>query len=377
MTVQPTRFCEQCGARLEVGVRFCEECGAQVPLPSAPPPAPVPVESTAPSPSPQSTRQRASPPEVGQPLTWETNISLLTNPLVVRQLILVVVGSGLFMALLLSFVFGASGEFDMILPMLRISALVTAGLGVLVFLITVIVFGGRIRVRFTMNEEGVLWETVGKRAITGSRLAILTGVLARSPQVAGAGALAASRQREFVAWQDVAAAELDRRHSMITLRNSWRPIMLVVGVPESFDRVVAYAQSRVTAAAHRDAIPAPRPRSRPLWNGLGRTILVALAVAPLFALSGSYFFALDLLLPLILLMFALATVWLIPLFGWVVIGCAAILAIQLALGGLADFDYLYAEEQVALLLAYIGLGYLVWFSWGSLRGRIRPPLMEN
>jgi threonine/homoserine/homoserine lactone efflux protein len=103
---------------------------------------------------------------------------------------------------------------------------------------------------------------------------------------------------------------------------------------------------------------------------------VALAVAPLFVLS-SYPFELDLFLPLLMMTFALATVWLIPLFGWVVIGCAAILALLITVTGLSEFDYLYGYEQAAFVLAYVGLAYLVWFSWRALRGRFVPPLVQD
>ena len=73
----------------------------------------------------------------------------------------------------------------------------------------------------------------------------------------------------------------------------------------------------------------------------------------------------------------MATVWLIPLFGWVVIGGAAILAIQLAVIGIEEFPYLWSEEQAFFLLAYVGLAVLVWFSWRSVRGKVIPPLLEG
>lgn len=308
-------------------------------------------------------------------VAWETDVSLLTNPLIVRQLAFVVVGAGLIMALFLGFIFAATGEFDAIPPMLLAALLTTAGFGLLLLLITVVVFGGRMRVRFVVDERGVLWETVDRRAIRGSRLALLAGVLARSPQTAGAGALAAANQRTFVAWQDVRAVDVDQRRRTLTLRNSWRPTMLVVCTADVFADVRSRAETKVSAPAESEV--AQPPRRVPLRNGLIRTVLVAAANAPLFALSSSIWFELDLLLPIIVLAFALATTWLIPLFGWVVLGCGVILAAQITWIGVIDGGYLPLEERVLLALTYLGLVYLAWFSWASLRGRLRPPLLED
>jgi len=83
------------------------------------------------------------------PLTWETDITLLSNPLFVKQLVLVAVGAGLLMAFLMIFIFAATGEFDAIPMMVLISFLSIIGLGVLLFLVTLVFFGIRTTVRFT------------------------------------------------------------------------------------------------------------------------------------------------------------------------------------------------------------------------------------
>ncbi len=356
MDSRADRSCERCGGPLlGAEARFCSACGAKVETPRGPDAA-------------------SQGHDQEQGFSWETNVSLLTNPLILRQFALVVVGAGLIMALLLSFIFAATGEFDAIPPILLVSLLTTLGFGALLLLITLAVFGGRMRVRFSLDERGALWETVDERAIRGSRLALLAGVLSRNPQAAGAGALAASRQTEFVRWRDLNAVDFDRRRSMITLRNSWRPVMLVVCDDEAFDQVRAYVESRVKSAPRTSS---PKVRRVPLRNGLVRTVLVAFAVTPLFVLSSPFRYDLDLLLPIVMLVFAFATVWLIPLFGWVVMGGAIVLAVQFAFIGLGDLRYLTGEELILFTLTYAGLAYLLWLSWGSLRGRLRPPLLED
>ncbi len=318
-----------------------------------------------------SSYERRSAQLQGESISWETSISLLSNPLVMRQTALVVVSAGLFMALLLSFILALTGELSGIPPMLLVSFLATAGLGVLMVLIMLIFFGGRFQVRFTVDDQGALWESVDRRARAANRLGMLAAVLGRSPQAAALGGLAAARAREFVSWEEVSAIERNRPQLMITLRNSWRSVMMLACLPENYDHVAEYVERRI--------VPRPtalKPRAKPLGKAVLRTVLVALAVAPLFTLS-SYPLELDILLPLIMFAFALATVWLVPLFGWVVIGCAAVLAVMVTVIGVSEFAYLYVTEQVCFLLSYVGLAYLLWFSWGSVRGKIRPLLMEE
>jgi hypothetical protein len=305
-------------------------------------------------------------------LSWEIDVPLITNPLVRRQLLLVAGGAGLMMALLMTFVFATTGEFDAIPMMWLISLLAAVGLGVLLFVVALVFFGNRVRVRFTLDEPGVLWETVDQRARTGSRLALLAGLLGASPQTAGAGALGIARETAYVRWEQVARVVSDPRHRMVILRGSWRPMMMVVCRPEDYDDVVAHAKRKV--APDSAAAGAPTWR-RPLARALLRTAIVALAAAPTFALSSTVL-DLDLLLPLITLGFALATVWLIPLFGWVVIGCVVLLMAQLTWLGIADFRYLYGAERALFFLAYLGLGLLAFLGRRALRGKLLPPLLE-
>jgi hypothetical protein len=87
-------------------------------------------------------------------------------------------------------------------------------------------------------------------------------------------------------------------------------------------------------------------------------------------------------LPLILLCYALATVRLVPLFGWVVMAVAAALVIQIVAIGLEtktsqfasvgtyrNLDMVDGAEALALLLAAAGLAYLVITAWRAVRGR--------
>ena len=114
MTETQQKYCEQCGARLSEGVRFCEQCGAQVPSASVTAPqssTSTPATEDVPdvTPSPSTPKAAAS---VSPALAWETGVSILGNPLIRKQMVLVVLISGGFMALLLSFIVAVSGDAD-------------------------------------------------------------------------------------------------------------------------------------------------------------------------------------------------------------------------------------------------------------------------
>ncbi len=339
----------------------CDRCGAEVP------------NGSRFSPTRGHPRVQEALSDDGQQdaIAWETDIRLATNPLVVKQLMLIALSSGLFMAFLLSFVLATTGDYRDVPMMLLISLAAAGGLGLLLLLVTLVIFGNRIRVRFIVNHEGALWETVDPRVLSGSRLAMLAGVLGPSPQAAGAGGLAVSREKELVRWDEFSAVQGDERRHTIVLRSSWRPLMMVICLPSNYEHVLRTVNQRV--------VPAPaasRAGRKPVGRALLRTAMAAASTAPLFMLS-AYPFELDIFLPLVTFLFALATVWLVPLFGWVVMGCAAVLAVQITGVGLSEFAWLYGYERLIFFLAYAGLTYLAWFSWRSVRGRILPLLMET
>lgn len=175
-----------------------------------------------------------------QVYTWEKDISIVTNPLLFKQLAIVSFGAGLFMAVVFSIILLIIGDYGDIPPLLLVSLLTAVGLFLLLLLVSLVYFRNRIRVRFTVDSRGALWETIDKRAISGARLAILGGILGRNPQAAGAGLLAAAREKEYASWNQLSAVEYRDKYRMIVLRNSWRPVMMIVCLPENYEEVANY-----------------------------------------------------------------------------------------------------------------------------------------
>jgi hypothetical protein len=355
-------LCRACGQALPPDGRFCAHCG---------------VERLA---AQEAAAQGAAPGD----LTWEIDVGLLTNPTLLRQFALVVVGAGALMALLLSFLLAVQGEWADIPMMLGISALAAGGLGLLMVLVILLFFRNRFRVRFTVGDKGVLFETADRRALTGNRLAVALGVLGNSPAAAGAGLSAMAREDAFTGWGAIAEARYHPAWRGITLRNRWRTVAFVACTPDNYEQVAARVRQRVVPAAMGSAAVGPSPLPRLL----GRTLLVVVAALPVFLLP--YPFELDLLMPLIMLCFALATVWLIPFLGWVVIAAALWIAAEVLLialgvresifawrGSYRTYEILDGGDWFALALAAAGLAYLILFSWRAVRGRIPSALMAD
>ena len=109
---------------------------------------------------------------------------------------------------------------------------------------------------------------------------------------------------------------------------------------------------------------------------------------PLFPLAEE--FDASLFLPIFTLCFALATVWLINLFGWAVIGGLLVQAGAVVLDMMEvhqsmfdpgrhyrGWEVLGGDDIGLLLLAGLGAAALVWISWSALKGRWLAALLQG
>lgn len=324
-------------------------------------------------------------------MVWETDLPLFSRAMF-RQWTGAMLATLLVMALILTPLFAAQGEWDALPRLLGFLAACTAGLWLLGFVIMALVFRGRMRVRYTLTKRGVLYQTVDKTAKGANRLAIVVGALARSPQVLGSGLIAKSRESEQVDWAQVARADYDATRSFITLRNAWRSIMWMQCTPENFAAVAAQVRQALAASevANQAADPSATEtrRASPLPRYLLHSVLVLLASTSLFMLVEE--FNLDLFVPLLVMCFALATLWLIPLFGWVVLAGVGWIGLELFLRltevrastvfrgrSYRTLDILSDNDWALLLLAGLGVAYLVWLSVAALKGRLLSMLARD
>lgn len=316
-------------------------------------------------------------------IIWETDLPLFSRHML-KQWTLAMLATAAVMFLLLGIVFAAQGEWDSLLPMGAISLGAAGALWLLGLLIMLVIFRGRYRVRYTLSTRGLLCETIDPVARKANRLAIVAGALARSPQTLGAGLIATSREAEEVRWSGAFRAVKDPARHFITLRNAWRGLMWVQCTADNYAQVVAAIDAHMARRGTADRLG----QRSPVPAYLGRSLLVVVACLPLFPLAEE--FDTGLFLPIFILCFALATVWLINLFGWVVIGGLIVQAALVVVDQLeiresffrkGEFYRAYTvlgDDDIALLVvAGIGAAVLVWLSLRALRGRWLAALLEG
>jgi hypothetical protein len=316
-------------------------------------------------------------------LSWETSLPLLSGRML-RQWTGAMVATAVVMLVILGTVFAASGEWQALGPMSMMIGAVTGGLWLMGLLVMVVIFRGKYDVRYTVTSRGVRCETIDKAAKAANRAAVVVGVLAGRPQAVGSGLIGLSRESEEAEWSGGFRVEVDQARSCLVLRNSWRTLMWIQCTPENFSLVSS------TVAAHmadhstltRAGGPSPVPRY------LGRSALVIVATLPIMMAATE--FDTGLLVPILILCFALATVWLVNLFGWVVLAGLLIQAVLLLARQFEvrqsffrrgetyrAYEVLSGDDISLLAVAGLGAAVLAWISIRALRGRFLAALIEG
>jgi hypothetical protein len=317
-------------------------------------------------------------------LSWEIGIPLVTNPRMLWTFALVTGLSMAVVVLLIGVVFGSQGEWEEVLVMARIFALVGVGLYLLFLLVMGLVFGNRLRTRYTVDDGGIVQETVDKVGKVGSRLAVIAGILGRSPGTTGAGLIAMSNEVAALSWDGAFRVDAVPHRHLLVFRNAWRPIMEVYCTPENYAAVEALVRDRM---AHRRTAERVAAKS-PLPQYLLHTVLIL--VASFFVLVAYDEFDLDVLVPMIMLAFALATLWLIPLFGYVVLLTNALVLFAFVAVLLEERTSIFRRGETYLhyevfsdadwghlIAALLALAYLSWLSIRAVRGKLLSLLVRD
>jgi hypothetical protein len=319
------------------------------------------------------------------PIVWEVDIPLLTNSLILKAWAKALGATYLAVMILMAVLFISTHQTKSLLTLAWIFAAVCGAIFVAGLLIMLVVFGNRYRARFAVTEKGIHYESLDRRASRLARAGALLGAAAGSPQTAGAGLLAMSQESMSLSWKGAFNAVYASRQRTIRLRNRWRDLLHVTCSPENYEAVCERIEREMEKHGTRERLMSQRS---PLPGALGRTAGVILASIPLFALvdvSG-----LHLLVPLIVLLFAVAAVWFVPLFGWVVLCLEGYVVFHMAVSLfkqrqftlISTYTYRHVEvldsgEWVVVLCALAGLTYLAWLSFRFLRGRARSVLMQD
>lgn len=318
-----------------------------------------------------------------EPIRWEADLPLFSRVMLV-QWTGAMLATWAMIVVILGPIFIARDEADSFVTLLLWLGICTAGVWLLGLLIMAVLFRGRVRMRYVLDGRGIRCESIDSVARSASRLATVAGAVTGRAGLAGAGLLAMSRESESVSWKGAYRAVFRPGAGVILLRNSWRTLMWIQCPAEDYARVAEAVQRQM--AAHHTA---ERVGGGPgLLSYLGSTVLVSLACLPLFFLAEE--FDTGLFAALFVYCFALAMVWMVPLFAYAVLGGLAVVAAMLGANLLEvrestlfpgrsyrGLDVLGDNDLALLAAAAAGTLVLVWLSWRYLSGRTQSALVAG
>jgi len=317
------------------------------------------------------------------PIEWECNVALLTNPYMLSAVAKAFLGGSLACAALIAVPLGVGGEWSSIARIALLFALTGAGLFVLALLVMALFFRNSIRTAFRVDDTGVQLRQVDRAARFGNRAALVLGVLAGRPGVAGSGALAVGEEEQALAWTGRFAASFEPGTRTITFRNGWRVLMRIYCLPENYAAVAALVAERMAAGGSAGRVPAKSP----IGGYLLRTLVAVLCCLPLLAMAAE--FDLSPFTPYLLLCFAIAMVWFVRPLAWVVLGALAWIGVELFLslseerqsmftgGTYLRINVLSGDDWAGLAICGLAAGVLAWLAIGILRGRYAVALAQD
>lgn len=239
-------YCKNCGQQLRDTDKFCPACGAQVDMDDSLVPDP---ESLAPN-DYEGPRVRLC--EDGK-YRWKYEMNLITNPTIFLTVFKVFGGIVIGMFLVFDFFFLIDGDWKGLWGMTKAGGLVLAiffGLTILGVLILAAINKGKYIVLFEMDEEGIAHIVAPeqmKKAQKLGKITALAGAARGSFTTAGAGMLAASRDRSTSVFSRV--RKIKSRRWLHVIKVNQLLYKNQVYVPdEDFDFVYDYIKSRCPKA---------------------------------------------------------------------------------------------------------------------------------
>lgn len=188
---------------------------------------------------------------------WNRTVSILGNPLVLGSLFKafgIAIGALWLLLEIISWTMKTSMTLYVLQHPMKVLGEAKFAIGFVFFLAVIsaiavaIVFRNGYDAHFGINEDGV-WMTPqqGQRETNEGihKLLFGLGVVLGKPGAAGTAMIADATQDKSIAWSDVAKIEPYPSRYAIGFHDSWHCVLIVYCLPEQYDAVLQYAQSRV------------------------------------------------------------------------------------------------------------------------------------
>ena len=189
------------------------------------------------------------PQEAAGRLAWDYRLPVLTNLFLWYDLVKVFLIVYVIVLVLMTAIFAMAGDLGSVGAVIKIFAVVCAGLAASSVPIAAVWYANRAHVRFELSRKGVLYRTLEPKDRALNRALFILGVLAGKPSVAGTGLLAASRETEFTPWKDVTRVREHPSLGAISLVGGWRVVQRLHCEREDFARIAAFVRAHVPECA--------------------------------------------------------------------------------------------------------------------------------
>jgi hypothetical protein len=313
---------------------------------------------------------------------WTKDVPIVTHPVVMRQLAMVFAISYFIICVLLGIAFWGTDSLEDLWPVAGMMLAICVGLFVVGVLGSLLIYGNRMTTRFRVDAKGVETEVIDARPRRVAKLTFWLGLLAGKPGAAGTGLLALSNMQRATRWQAIRRAKFHDGSRSIELKNAWRTILMLSCTAENYAAVGETVRARLAAQ------PQPARSGNPLLRGLGWSLAVVIASLPSFAMPWP--FEVHLLAAMMLLCFAVATVWLVSPLAWAVLASIvwvlasiALTALEITKSYFSDrppfpaYEIASGDDWAMLMLELAALAFLGWFAVSALRGKFMPVLMSD
>jgi hypothetical protein len=393
MNTQPA-LCSSCGAAIINGSRFCSQCGNPIRLKNSA----AAFETTA-TPLPSLAGLKGTDLQTIQEISWQVNIPLLTDRFIMYDLLKVWGFSSLGLLLLMVIISLFDRHWQTLINMLPVVGLVSLIILVLFILVMLVFFGNRFPLEFVLSPDGAMVVSLSRRGRWGNRLAVILGVLAGKPGLAGAGLLGMARETVGVTWDEVRRLNIYPQIRVISLMDSWHVVLRLYCTPQNYDLVLQSVQKwAVQGLKKATAKKRPKGFSPILRLGL-KSLLAAVAACLLTA------FPLEAppLLIWLLLAVGLGAIWFLGLsrfFGILSLALASLILLNFLgqglevrqmtnpddfltfaqsqgirvdtvpdwiIGRYRRFEHFHARDWLQTGIASLGWSFFVWVGISSLR----------
>ncbi|MCB1231155.1 MAG: hypothetical protein KDN19_12845 [Verrucomicrobiae bacterium] len=152
--------------------------------------------------------------------------------------------------------------------MMGMALLVGSGILLLMFLVSLVVFRGKMRMRVEVDDEKIIQTVISRSAGLASGAALVAGLTGGGATLAGSGLIAAANRTAIVKIRDLTDALGNSKTGEIRLLNDWRMVMQLFVPLDRYDEILAALQARIeTGSKPRERTDIPPLLKLPVVMG--------------------------------------------------------------------------------------------------------------